>query len=168
MFARPFPRAFLPAAACAGALLCLSAFDAPGVSQDGKLPDPPADPRDGVPDLPKVDETTKGAREGQDLYPRRLPAGYGAVGLSREQKEKVYAVQAKYDGRIQELLDEIAAIKNKQDAEIAAVLTPGQREFLKNWRAEREAEAAAEAEKAGAKNGAKDGADGNEEPAEKS
>ena len=124
-------RPFLPAAACCAALLGLAALDAPGLSQDGA-----AD----IPDVPGVEQTAEGAEPGQDVYPRRLPAGYGAVGLSREQKERVYAVQAKYDDRIQELLDEVAAIKNKQTAEIAEILTPGQRQFLKDWQAERDAE----------------------------
>ena len=141
----PPVRPFLPAAAVAAALLGLAALDAPltgqegGSSQDGPRGADRLD-RDGVPDLPGVDETAKGAEAGQDQYPRRLPAGYGAVGLSREQKERVYAIQAKYDGRIQELLDEIARVKNKQDAEIAEVLTPGQRQFLDEWRAARDAE----------------------------
>ena len=129
-------RPLIPAAAVAAALLGLSALDAIGVSQDGASQDGAAD----VPDVPRVEQTDEGAKPGQDVYPRRLPAGYGAVGLSREQKEKVYAIQAKYDDRIQELLDEIAAIKNKQTAEIAEVLTPGQREFLKRWETERDAQ----------------------------
>ena len=141
-------RPLFPAAACAAALLGLSALDAPLTGQDGQ---PPAE----VPDLPRVDETDEGARPGQDVYPRRLPAGYGAVGLSREQKERVYAIQAQYDDRIEELLDEIAAVKSKQDAEIAEVLTPGQREFLKAWEKKRDAEREAarqEAEEKAAEN----------------
>ena len=150
---RPLTRAVLPAALCAAVGWACAAGPAAGL-QDGTEPAAAADgadggTADGVPDLPGVEQTAEGAKDGQDVYPRRLPAGYGAVGLSREQKEKVYAVQAKYDGRVDELLEEIAAIKNKQTAEIAEILTPGQRAYLAEWKKDRAAEreaARAEAE----------------------
>ena len=140
-------RPFAPAAVCAAGLLCLSAFDLPGIGQEDESADPPAETAPAIP--PQVPNATdEGERPGQDVYPRRLPAGYGAVGLSREQKERVYAIQAKYDDRIEELLDEIAAIKTKQDAEIAGVLTAGQREFLTAWEKQRDAEREAAREQA--------------------
>ena len=126
-------RPLLPAALCVAGLLSLSAFDRPVAGQED-------DKADAAPASPLLDPVEDGERPGQDVYPRRLPAGYGAVGLSREQKERVYAIQAKYDDRIEELLAEIAAIKNKQEAEIAEVLTAGQRAFLEAWEAKRDAE----------------------------
>ena len=153
----------VPAALSAGLAVCL-VLTAP--AQDDKLPQAQdektaqaaADGADGG----KLTPTDEGERAGQDVYPRRLPAGYGAVGLSREQKEQVYAIQAKYDDRIQELLDEIAAIKNKQDGEIRGVLTPYQLNYLKAWEAKREAEREAarksEEEQAEKNAGGEDGA----------
>ena len=126
---RPFLRPYLPAAAVAAALLGLSALDRPQAGQDA---DPAAVPA--------------GAEKKDEPKTYRLPAGYGAVGLSREQKRAAYAVMAKYDGRVAELERQIAQIEAAQDAEIAAVLTPGQRRFLDEWRAGRAAEKAAEKE----------------------
>ena len=136
-------RPLIPAAAVAAGLLGLAAFDF-ALGQENGQADPAAD----VPAVPGVEQTAEGAKPGQDVYPRRLPAGYGAVGLSREQKERVYAIQAKYDDRIEELLAEIASIENKQTAEIAEVLTDGQNRFLERWRADREAEREAARKKA--------------------
>ena len=125
-------------------------------AQDGQDENAPASPEAAMKKA-GVPVTDAGERPGQDVYPRRLPAGYGAVGLSREQKERVYAIQAKYDGRVQDLLDEIAAIQNKQDAEIATVLTDSQRAFLEAWRAKRDADRDAERAKEEAEKAADEG-----------
>jgi len=124
-------RPLLPAAVCVAGLLGLSAFDQIGVSQDGA-------PDDGF------EPTTVGAREGIDVYPRRLPPGLGVLRLSQEQKERIYAVQAKYYVQIEKLEEQIAALEAKQEADVTAVLTPGQREFLKAWETMKEAERKAE------------------------
>jgi hypothetical protein len=124
-------RSLLPAALCVAGVLSLSALDRVGVSQE----DPSAE----------FTPTTEGVREGIDVYPRRLPPGLGVVRMSDEQKERVYAVQAKYHTQIEALRDRIAALEEKQAAEVLAVLTPGQRDFLKAWEAMKEAEAARKA-----------------------
>ena len=74
-----------------------------------------------------VAEKTKAARK----RPRgRLPMFYGQIGLSREQREKIYEIQAKYRSQIEELMKQLAALREKQKEEIEAVLTDEQKERL--------------------------------------
>ncbi|MEM9701835.1 MAG: hypothetical protein AAF907_05270 [Planctomycetota bacterium] len=120
-------RPFVPAAACVAGLLCCSAFDGALIGQDG---DPPAD----------FQPTKEGERDGIDVYPRRLPPGLGVLRMSDEQKERIYAVQAKYYKQIEKLRDEIAALEAKQEKEVIAVLTPSQQDFLKAYQKMKEAE----------------------------
>ncbi|HID23407.1 MAG TPA: hypothetical protein EYP14_13555 [Planctomycetaceae bacterium] len=61
---------------------------------------------------------------------RRLPMYYGQIGLSREQREKIYEIQAKYRSQIEELMKQIGALRKKQKEEIEAVLTDEQKERL--------------------------------------
>ncbi|WP_145358485.1 hypothetical protein [Alienimonas californiensis] len=124
-------RPLFPAALCVSALLGLSALDRSAVSQDGAAPEGSFEP------------TTAGAREGIDVYPRRLPPGLGVLRLSSEQKERIYAVQAKYHVQIEKLRAEIAALEAKQEAEVTAALTPAQKDFLKAYEAMKQAEQAA-------------------------
>lgn len=132
-------RPFLPAAVCGLALLGLCALDRPGVGQDGDAP-----AADGF------QPTTEGARDGIDVYPRRLPPGLGVLRLSDPQKERIYAVQAKYHTKIEALRAEIAALEEKQEKEVAALLTPAQKDFLKAYEAMKEAQRKAEEEAAAA------------------
>ena len=127
-------RPLLPAALCAAGALSLSALDRPVAGQE----EPAAIAAEFQP-------TDAGAREGQDVYPRRLPPGLGVVRMSDAQKERVYAVQAKYHDRIEALRDQIAALEAEQEKEVMAVLSPAQRDFLKAWEAMKEAERRAEA-----------------------
>ena len=131
-------RPLFTAAACVAGLLALSAFDRVGSGQDGAAPAgaPPAG----------FEPTTVGARDGIDVYPRRLPPGLGVLRLSQEQKERIYAVQAKYHVQIEKLRAEIAELEGKQEAEVTGVLTPSQQDFLKAWETMKQAEAAREAQ----------------------
>ncbi|MFH5806544.1 hypothetical protein [Alienimonas sp. DA493] len=128
-------RPLLPAALCAFGLLSLSGLDRPAVSQDGETPA-----------AAEFQPTTVGARDGIDVYPRRLPPGLGVLRLSQEQKERIYAVQAKYHVQIEALREQIAELEAQQEAEVTAALTPAQKEFLKAYEAMKKAEAAANAE----------------------
>lgn len=60
----------------------------------------------------------------------RLPAQYGKLGLSAEQRTKVYSVQANYKKQIDELQKQIDALKTKEDTEVEAVLTADQKKKL--------------------------------------
>jgi hypothetical protein len=60
----------------------------------------------------------------------RVPGGYGKLGLTRTQRERIYGIQAAYAARIKELEAEIEQLKAEQTVQIRAVLNDGQREQL--------------------------------------
>ena len=60
----------------------------------------------------------------------RVPSGYGKLALTRNQRERIYGIQAAYAARIKELEAEIEALKAEQMVQIRAVLNDGQREQL--------------------------------------
>lgn len=60
----------------------------------------------------------------------RLPAQYGKLGLSDEQRYEIYSVQANYRKQIDELQKQIDSLKTKQSSEIEAVLTADQKKKL--------------------------------------
>lgn len=61
---------------------------------------------------------------------RRLPNNFGKLGLSDEQKEKVYAVQAKYAEEIARLQKQLADARAKVKVETEALLTAEQKTKL--------------------------------------
>jgi hypothetical protein len=65
----------------------------------------------------------------------RLPAYYADV-VSQEQREKIYAIQAKYAEQIKALNDQLEALEKKQNDEIAGVLSAEQKEKVEAARAE--------------------------------
>jgi hypothetical protein len=60
----------------------------------------------------------------------RLPANYTKIGLSDDQRKKIYEVQNKYESQIDALEKQIADLKAKQKAEVDGVLTPEQYKAL--------------------------------------
>ena len=60
----------------------------------------------------------------------RLPANFGKVGLSDDQKKKIYAIQDQYENELKELQKKLADLRSKQHAECEAVLTAAQRQLL--------------------------------------
>lgn len=60
----------------------------------------------------------------------RLPAQYGKLGLSDEQRYEIYGVQATYKKQIDELEKQIDSLKAKQKTEVEAVLTADQKKKL--------------------------------------
>lgn len=65
----------------------------------------------------------------------RLPANYGKLNLSDEQKSKIYAVQAANKPKIDDLMAQLKALKEKEQEEIDAFLTPDQLKQLNEIRA---------------------------------
>jgi hypothetical protein len=63
-----------------------------------------------------------------------LPANYGKLGLSDEQKQKIYKLQADYKGKVETLEKQLATLKSEQKKDIEAVLTPAQKTKLKELR----------------------------------
>lgn len=73
----------------------------------------------------------------------RLPAHYGKLGISSDQRAKIYGVQSTYKKQIADLQKQIDALKTKQNTEVQAVLTADQKKKLDEILAE--AKKAAEA-----------------------
>jgi len=61
-----------------------------------------------------------------------LPMHWGKLGLSDDQKQTVYKIQAKYAAEIDKLEAKIKEIKASRDKEMKAVLTPEQRKRLED------------------------------------
>jgi colicin import membrane protein len=103
---------------------------------------------------------------------RRLPNNFGKLGLSDEQKEKVYAVQAKYAGEIAQLQKQLADARAKIKTESEALLTADQKAKLAEILAEAKKKAdeekkAEEAKKAAAAKPAADAPKAEAKPASK-
>ena len=82
-----------------------------------------------------------------------LPAYYGDV-VSGEQREKIYAVLAKYKDKIAKLKLEVDTLEAERNKEIEAVLTPDQQQKVAKAKTEAAAKAKAKkAENAKKKNG---------------
>ena len=60
----------------------------------------------------------------------RPPAQYGKLGLSTEQRTKIYGIQADYKKQIADLQKQIDALKGKQTSDIQGVLTTDQKKKL--------------------------------------
>ncbi len=61
----------------------------------------------------------------------RLPNNYAKVGVTDEQRQKIYALQKQYDDQIDALMKQVEELRQKRDKELEKVLTPEQREKLK-------------------------------------
>jgi Spy/CpxP family protein refolding chaperone len=75
-----------------------------------------------------------GSLFGDDKAPPKrgiLPAGWRKLGLSDEQKQKVFAVQERYRGQIRELESKIKELRARRQDEMMSVLTPDQRQQLR-------------------------------------
>jgi Spy/CpxP family protein refolding chaperone len=62
----------------------------------------------------------------------QLPANWGKLGLSDEQKQKVYKVQADYKEKIADLEKQLKDAKAKEKQEMEAVLTDEQKKRLRD------------------------------------
>ncbi|HEX4588513.1 MAG TPA: hypothetical protein VH120_01195 [Gemmataceae bacterium] len=61
----------------------------------------------------------------------QLPPNWGKLGLSDEQKQKVYSAQAKYRDKIDSLKKQIADLQDKEKKEMEDVLTAAQKTRLR-------------------------------------
>jgi Spy/CpxP family protein refolding chaperone len=66
-----------------------------------------------------------------------LPPNWGKLGLTDEQKQKVYKTEADYKGKIADLEKQIAELKGKEKEDLLKVLTDEQRKRLKDILAEK-------------------------------
>lgn len=60
-----------------------------------------------------------------------LPPNWGKLGLSDDQKQKIYRVQAEYAAKIAELERQIQALREQERTEMAKFLTDAQKTKLK-------------------------------------
>lgn len=72
----------------------------------------------------------------------RLPANYAKIGVSEEQRKKIYEIQGKYDDQISVLQKQLADLRAKEKAEVEAVLTPEQKKTLQSVSEESQKKAA--------------------------
>lgn len=86
----------------------------------------------------KGDGTKKAGRSGD-----RLPANYGKIGVSEDQRKKIYEIQNKYDDQIEVLQKQIADLRAKEKTELEAVLTAEQKKSLQVANEEGQKKAAA-------------------------
>ena len=63
----------------------------------------------------------------------RVPNGMGKLGLTKDQKERIYGIQEAYDARLKELEDEIAQLKTEELTQVQNVLSAPQQEAYKKY-----------------------------------
>jgi hypothetical protein len=93
----------------------------------------------------------KGKSTGRSTPPdptHRVPPGFAKLGLTDQQREAIYKVQAKYYPQIQALEKQVDALRAKREAECEAVLTASQKKLLAQQ--EQQKKATAEKKKANA------------------
>lgn len=66
----------------------------------------------------------------------RVPAHYGKLNLSQEQKDKIYTIRAEYKTQIDSLKKQLEALKEKEMQECETVLTADQKKDLTKFVAE--------------------------------
>ena len=77
----------------------------------------------------------------------RLPNYYGMVGVSDEQRQTIYRIQADYDLQVDALLEELEELRDERDAKVAEVLTEDQVKKVQELRAAARAKRAARKKK---------------------
>jgi len=102
-----------------------------------------------APTPPESSTTTKAT--GKTAPPdvtHRVPSGYSKLGLSDQQKERLYKIQAEYYPKIQALEKQVAALRDRREKEFESVLTAQQKRLLAEQ--EQQKKTASEARKAAA------------------
>jgi TolA-binding protein len=61
----------------------------------------------------------------------QLPPNWGKLGLSEEQKQKIYSAQTKYRSKIDDLKKQIAELVDQEKKDMEAVLTDAQKSRLR-------------------------------------
>ena len=82
--------------------------------------------QDGKPKVPKAADKPEGKAKGQ------LPPNWKNLGLTDEQTQKVYKLQAKYNEDIDKLEEQIKAMKEKMSKERLTILTVEQKKRLED------------------------------------
>jgi hypothetical protein len=72
--------------------------------------------------------------QGQAEKPRakgQLPPNWSKLGLSDEQRQKVYSIQSEYRSKVDALEAQIKALRKQELSEVSKVLTSGQKTRLR-------------------------------------
>jgi len=87
----------------------------------------------------------------------QLPQGWGKIGLTDDQKQKIYATRATYKTKIDALKQQVTTLQSKEKAELEKILTEDQKTAIRRLLLEKGPKAAGdtpavpEAKKAGGK-----------------
>jgi hypothetical protein len=96
---------------------------------------------------PAADESAaKGKGTGRVAPPdptHRVPPGYAKLGLTDQQKEAIYKIQAKYYPQIQALEKQVDALRADREKEFEKILTSAQKRRLAEQEQQKKAESAA-------------------------
>ena len=79
-------------------------------------------------------KTTKSTTTKKVKYAHRLPSHFRQIGISEEQKAKVYKIQDKYSSEINDLKKQLAALQEKQMGECEDLLSTRQKSALSKLR----------------------------------
>src|SRR5438874_1977198 len=71
------------------------------------------------------------SQEKKDKAKGQLPPGWKKLDLSKDQISKIYDIQGKYRGKIRDLEKQIADLKIAERTDMAAVLTPEQKDLYR-------------------------------------
>ena len=83
----------------------------------------------------QADSPTKTKTSKKALDPaRRVPAYFGQLGLTPDQRESIYKVQGKHIPKIEALEQQIEEIRGQMLKECEGVLTPAQKQLLEQRR----------------------------------
>ena len=63
----------------------------------------------------------------------RVPNGMGKLGLTKDQKERIYGIQEAYDSRIKALETELDQLKGEEPTQVQNVLSAPQQEAYKKY-----------------------------------
>jgi hypothetical protein len=72
-----------------------------------------------------------GSSQGPKKSAGQLPSGWGKIGLSKEQKTKIYAIQGDYKMKIADLEKQLKDLKAEERRKMVAVLTEEQKDTLR-------------------------------------
>jgi len=96
-----------------------------------------ADTKTDTPSQPKAEakDSTDDSNAKTDAK-GRLPRNYGKIGISSDQKTKIYQIEGGYAPRLKALRDQISALTAQEDKELRALLTADQLKKLDELNAE--------------------------------
>ena len=78
--------------------------------------------------------STSYSQEKKEVQPPpnvQLPSGWGKIGITPDQKKKIYEVIGNYQGKINSLKDQMEALKKEEYAEAYKLLNDDQKAALK-------------------------------------